>query len=63
MPLPVVQQRLGHELITTTVDTYGGLLLQAHGVADAAIDAALRGAAVPAPRPAARSGGLALLSG
>jgi integrase len=37
VPLPVIQQRLGHESITTTVDTYGGLLVQAHEVADAAI--------------------------
>lgn len=49
VPLPVVQQRLGHESITTTVDIYGGLLLQAHSAADAAIDAALTGLAVPSP--------------
>lgn len=53
VPLPVVQQRLGHESITTTVDVYGGLLLQAHDLADAAIDQALEGGAVPAPRAAA----------
>jgi len=51
--LPVIQQRLGQDSITTMVDTYGGLLLQAHGVADAAIDAALAGLSVPAPRPTA----------
>lgn len=62
VPLPVVQQRLGHESITTTVDVYGGLLLQAHEAADAAIDAALTGLAVPGPpgpwgrdRPALRA--------
>jgi integrase len=26
VPLPVIQRRLGHESITTTVDTYGGLM-------------------------------------
>jgi len=55
VPLPVIQQRLGHESITATVDTYGGLLLQAHDVADAAVDAALAGRAVPAPGPLATS--------
>ena len=29
-PLPFVQARLGHEKITTTVDTYGHLLPDAH---------------------------------
>jgi integrase len=43
VPLPVIQQRLGHESIQITVDVYGGLLVQAHEVADAAIEAALSG--------------------
>lgn len=51
VPLPVIQQRLGHESITTTVDTYGGLLVQAHEVADAAIEAALTGGTIAKPRP------------
>ena len=29
-PLPYIQARLGHEKITTTIDTYGGLLPEAH---------------------------------
>ena len=49
MPLPVIQQRLGHESITTTVDVYGGLLPQAHAAADAAINAALSGQVISAP--------------
>jgi integrase len=51
VPLPVIQKRLGHESITTTVDVYGGLLDQAHEAADAAIQAALVHGRVPAPRP------------
>ncbi len=50
VPLAVIQQRLGHESITTTVDTYGGLLAQAHEVADAAIQAALTGGTIGKPR-------------
>jgi integrase len=46
VPLPVVQHRLGHASITTTVDLYGGLLAQAHVAADNAIERALRGEAV-----------------
>jgi integrase len=41
VPLPEVQQRLGHESIQTTVDVYGGLLESAGELADAAIDRAL----------------------
>ncbi len=51
VPLPVIQKRLGHESITTTVDVYGGLLDQAHEAADAAIEAALVHGRVPSPRP------------
>jgi integrase len=30
VPLPYIQARLGHEKITTTVDTYGHLVPEAH---------------------------------
>jgi len=50
VPLPVIQQRLGHESIVTTIDTYGGLLEQAHEIADAAIEAALTGGRIGKPR-------------
>ena len=39
IPIHVVQARLGHESITTTVDTYGGLLPDAQVAAAAAADA------------------------
>lgn len=39
LPIHVVQARLGHETITTTVDTYGGLLPDAQVAAAAAADA------------------------
>lgn len=39
VPIHVVQARLGHESITTTVDTYGGLLPDAQVAAAAAADA------------------------
>lgn len=43
VPLPVVQQRLGHQSIRITVDVYGGLLVQTHEIADDAIERALAG--------------------
>lgn len=33
VPLPVIQARLGHETITTTVDTYGHLAIDADSIA------------------------------
>lgn len=47
--LPVIQARLGHEKITTTVDTYGHLL---PGAQRAAVDAARRALG---PRPPSRA--------
>ncbi|WP_460708379.1 tyrosine-type recombinase/integrase [Myceligenerans halotolerans] len=41
VPLPVIQRRLGHENIATTVDTYGHLTPDAHWGAAEAADAAL----------------------
>jgi integrase len=43
VPLPVIQQRLGHKSIKITVDVYGGLLVQTHEVVDAAMARALTG--------------------
>ena len=43
VPLPVIQDRLGHESIQTTVDTYGHLASDAGNLAAAAIDNALNG--------------------
>jgi integrase len=51
VPLPVIQQRLGHESIQITVDVYGGLLVQAHEIADAAIEAALSGHRITSSPP------------
>lgn len=51
VPLPVIQRRLGHDSITTTVHIYGGLLDQAQEAADVAIEAALVGGRVPTPTP------------
>jgi integrase len=43
VPLPVIQQRLGHKSIQITVDVYGGLLAQTHEIADQAVERALAG--------------------
>jgi integrase len=43
IPIHVVQRRLGHESITTTVDTYGGLMPDAQLAAAAAADLAFTG--------------------
>src|SRR4030095_4129988 len=55
-PLPHIQARLGHESITTTIDTYGHLLPVGDELLAAIIDTALRGGEI---RPAMRliSGG------
>lgn len=44
VPLPVIQRRLGHESIQTTVDTYGHLAPDAHAGAAEAADLALASA-------------------
>jgi integrase len=43
VPLPHIQARLGHESITTTIDTYGHLLPVGDQLISAVIDTALRG--------------------
>jgi integrase len=49
-PLPHIQARLGHESITTTIDTYGHLLPVGDELISQIIDSALRGQEVrPAP--------------
>src|SRR5215207_10287498 len=57
-PLPHIQARLGHESITTTIDTYGHLLPVGDELIADIIDTALRGGEI---RPAMRliSGGCA----
>jgi integrase len=57
-PLPHIQARLGHESITTTIDTYGHLLPVGDELIADIIDTALRGGEI---RPAMRliSGGSA----
>lgn len=56
IPLPVIQQQLGHESIMTTVGTYGHLDRRAANAAAAALDIAMR-PTMPAlaPAPASRS--------
>ena len=49
-PLPHIQARLGHESITTTIDTYGHLLPAGDELISEIIDTALRGQRI---RPAA----------
>jgi integrase len=59
-PLPHIQARLGHESITTTIDTYGHLLPIGDELIADIIDTALRGGEI---RPAMRliSGGSAAM--
>jgi integrase len=50
VPLPHIQSRLGHESITTTIDTYGHLLPVGDNLIPRVIDTALRGKQIhPAP--------------
>jgi hypothetical protein len=50
VPLPHIQARLGHESITTTIDTYGHLLPVGDDVISPVIDTAVRGEEIhPAP--------------
>lgn len=42
-PLPVIADRLGHESITTTVNTYGHLMPDQHRITAAALDGLLAG--------------------
>ncbi|PJN38953.1 site-specific integrase [Streptomyces sp. CB02959] len=48
IPLPAIQNRLGHESIQTTVDRYGHLVRSLDGEIVAAVEAALSGPAIPA---------------
>src|SRR5690606_12851474 len=47
VPLPYIQARLGHESITTTVNTYGHLVADAHDQMASAIALTLTGAQNP----------------
>jgi integrase len=50
VPLPHIQARLGHESITTTIDTYGHLLPVGDDLISRVIDTAVRGEEIhPAP--------------
>ena len=45
-PLPHIQARLGHESITTTIDTYGHLLPAGDELISRIIDTALTGGTI-----------------
>ena len=45
-PLPHIQARLGHESITTTIDTYGHLLSAGDELISRIIDTALTGGTI-----------------
>jgi integrase len=53
VPLPHIQARLGHESITTTIDTYGHLLPLGDGLISHVIDTAIDGREIQ-PRPPVR---------
>jgi len=60
--LPNIQARLGHESITTTIDTYGHLMPVGNELASQIIDTALRGEEIHPARamkliPGGRTGG------
>ena len=54
-PLPHIQARLGHESITTTIDTYGHLLPAGDELISGIIDTALTGGTIR-PRPGSSMG-------
>lgn len=56
-PLPHIQARLGHESITTTIDTYGHLLPAGDELISGIIDTALSGGVV---RPGGYDGRVAI---
>jgi hypothetical protein len=60
VPLPHIQARLGHESITTTIDTYGHLLPIGGDLISQVVDTALRGEEIhPAPAMRLMQGGRA----